>query len=225
MAYRWNKNTIENKDIVESREFDQAHNEFVSLINGGMDRENLPIECVGYPEMQKQSFGKAQLAGNIFTPIASADQDGVYGTGFSNNNTRGNRIVGLRYGADPINEGDSFFEVATNSFDCQEGMLHIHWKCNAYMPFYYAFWQAYTSNTVARKRYQWKINIDGVTVYDSSAICQSFFTTNIATMIPISAGNHKVSVSLRYPARGDDADNQVLLQYWGGNLFCHNLYR
>ena len=104
-------------------------------------------------------------------------------------------------------------------------MLHIHWKCNAFMPMYFSYYHDYTTNTVARKRHQWKIRIDGVTVYDSPAVCQGFFTTNIATMIPISAGNHTVSITLRYPARGADDDDEVVLQYWGGNLFCHNIYR
>ena len=225
MGYRWNKNTIENKTLVQSREFDQAHNTYVSLINGGIDRENLPEECINQTSLRAHSFGKAQITEKIATPESQTSQDSNYGAPFSNQNTRGNRIVGMKYGSLPINEGDAFFPITSHDIECQEGMLKIHWKCNAYIPMYWAYYKNFTTTRVQRKRYQWKIQVNGITVYDSAAICQPFFTTNIALNIPISKGTQKVEVLLRLPAKLEDDDNTVQLQYWGGNLYTHNIYR
>ena len=158
MGYRWNKNTVENETIVSSREFDQAHNTYVSLINGGMDRENLPIECIGQASLKSHSFGKAVITENVVTPEDQTSQDSNYGAPFSAENTRGNRIVGMKYGSEPINEGDAFFPVTSHEIECQEGMLKIHWKCNAYMPMYWAYYKNFTTTKVQRKRYQWRVN-------------------------------------------------------------------
>lgn len=225
MGYRWNKNTIEAKTLVSSREFDQAHNGYVSLVNGGMDRENLPEECINQASLRANSFGKAVILENVQTPQSQTSQDANYGAPFSNENTRGNRIVGMKFGSLPLNEGDGFFAVASQDIECQEGMLKINWKCNAYMPMYWSYYKNFTTTKVARNRYQWKVQVNGITVYDTPAICQPFFTTNIALNIPISKGTQKVEIQLRYPAKLDDDDDTVQLYYWGGNLYTHNIYR
>lgn len=225
MGYRWSKNSIENDTLIQSREFDQAHNNFVSLINGGLDRENLPEECINQESLKQYSFGKAVIEEGVVTPEDQTSQDSNYGAPFSDENTRGNRIVGMKYGSQPINEGDAFFTIASSDIECQEGMLKIHWKCNAYMPMYWAYYKNFTTTRVQRKRYQWRVQVNGITVYDSPAICQPFFTTNIALNIPISKGTQTVEIQLKYPAKLDDDNNTVQLQYWGGNLYTHNIYR
>ena len=225
MGYRWNKNTIDDKTIVEAREFDQAHNGFTSLVNGGMDRENLPEECIGQASLMTRSFGRADITGNVYTPYDQTSQDSNYGAPYSNQNTRGNRIVGMKYGSDPINEGDSFFEVTTMDVPTEEGMLKLTWKCSAYMPMYWAWYKGFTTAKSTRKRYQWRIEVNGITVYDAPAICQPFYTIDIGINVPIGKGTQRVSVSLRYPGRTDDDNNTVLLEYWGGQLTSHNIYR
>ena len=47
MGYRWTKEKIEAGNIVESRQHDQALSNFASVINGGVDRDNLPTDCIG----------------------------------------------------------------------------------------------------------------------------------------------------------------------------------
>ena len=190
-----------------------------------MDRENLPEECINQTSLRPHSFGKAQITENVATPESQTSQDSNYGSPFSNQNTRGNRIVGMKYGSLPINEGDAFFPITSHDIECQEGMLKIHWKCNAYVPMYWAYYKNFTTTRVQRKRYQWKIQVNGITVYDSAAICQPFFTTNIALNIPISKGTQKVEVLLRLPAKLSDDNDTVQIQYWGGNLYTHNIYR
>jgi len=226
MPYRWNKNTIDQKDIVNSREFDLAHSHFTSLVNGGMDRENLPEECIGHGQMKDNCFGKMEITPELYSDYVYNEYDSNYGTVISDNNPRGNKIAGMRYGSEPINEGGAFFEVATQNINTEEGMLEISWKCNAYMPMYWAqFIASITSTISSRKRYQWQIEINGIVVYKSPAICQPFFTTNISINIPVGKGNQDISIGLRYPEKKDNDNSEVLLQWWGAQLITHNIYR
>ena len=226
MPYRWNKNTIDPSSIVESREFDQAHNGFVSLINGGMDRENLPLDCIDQVHAKDNAWGKSVIVDNLYSPTEYNSIDGYYGSGPSNNNPNAVKVVGMTYGSDPIGEGGGFFEIADTDIQSEEGMLTVQWKCNAYMPMYYSYYHSHT-NTLksSRHRYQWRIQIKGVTVYDSPAICQPFFTTNLKISVPIGKGNNNVAIYLRYPEKIDNTNDEVLLQWWGGTLTAHNIYR
>lgn len=225
MGYRWTKDRIEPGTIVQSRQADAAYANFSSVINGGFDRENLPVDCIGHDSINGQSLGRATLLENVVNPETLNIQDSKYGAPFSNTNTRGNRITGLSYGSEPILEGGAFFEVASTTVSCEEGMLHLQWRCNVQMPMYWLYYKNFTSTTVNRKRYQWQILVNGIIVYVSAAICQPFYTTNIVTQIPISKGDNLVSVKLKVPSRTNEDDSQVVLNYFGGSLYAHNYYR
>ena len=225
MGYRWTKDRIEPGTIVQSRQADAAYANFSSVVNGGFDRENLPIDCIGTNSINGQSLGKATLLENVVNPESLNIQDSKYGAPYSLTNTRGNRITGLSYGSEPILEGGAFFEVASTTVSCEEGMLHLQWRCNVQMPMYWLYYKNFTSTTVNRKRYQWQILVNGIVVYISAAVCQPFFTTSLVTQIPISKGENFVSIKLKVPSRTNEDDSQVVLNYFGGALYAHNYYR
>ena len=226
MPYRWTKEEIEDGQIVQSRQFDIAYSNYVSVINGGIDRDNLPEQCID-PEVNvaANGLGIAATSINIHNPFANNNQDSNYGAPFSNQNTRGNRITGLTYGEAPVDEGDNFFLVGSVNIDCEEGMLECAWKCNAYIPLYNAYYKNFTTTTLTRKRYQWQIRVNGIIVYESPAICEAFFTTNISTQIPISKGTQRVEVHIKIPGRSNEDNGMVVCQYWGGQILAYNTYR
>ena len=226
MGFRWTKTKIEDNTIVEARQVDLAYSNYTSVINGGMDRDNLPAECVGDTAVANQALGDAVVADeNFHIPFGDTDIDSNYGQPFSNNNPRGNRIKGYTYQSDPIGEGDSFIEIASHDLECEEGMLHCEFKVHTFMPMYWSYYKAFTSTNVARKRIQFQILVNGVIAYFTPAVAEMFHTTSAATMIPISKGTNTVSIRFRLPARLNEGNDQVVLTYWGGSLYLHNYYR
>jgi hypothetical protein len=226
MGFRWTKSQVEDLTIVESRQVDLNYSNYTSVVNGGMDRDNLPADSIGTNSVVGQALGKAEVAEeNFHIPFADCSNDSNYGQPFSDENTRGNRIRGYVYRRDPIGEGDSFLKIAEHQMDCEEGMLHCQFKLHTYMPMYWSYYKNFTSTKVARKRVQFQILVNGVIVYYTPAICETFHTINVATMIPVSKGSNTVSIRFRVPARENETDDQVILTYWGGQIYLHNYYR
>jgi hypothetical protein len=225
MGYRWGKTTFGQGNLIEGRQMDLAYSNFTSVVNGGMDRDNLPLDCVARSSVNDQGIGKAQTQDNIHIPFADATNDTNFGTNLTDNNPRGNRIRGYAYTNPPIAQGDNFFDITSDTIDTEEGMLHVQFKVHTYIPQYWAYYKAFTSTKVARKRVQFQVLVNGVVVYLGPAIAQSFFTHNYSTMIPISKGTQTVAVRCRVPALLSETDDQVVLSYWGGQMYMHNYYR
>lgn len=71
MGYRWTKSQIEAKTIVESRQVDMAFSNYTSVVNGGMDRDNLPASSVGAGSVNNEAIGRAELGTtNFHIPFA-----------------------------------------------------------------------------------------------------------------------------------------------------------
>ena len=87
MGYRWTKEKIEAGNIVESRQHDQALSNFASVINGGVDRDNLPTDCIGTNSVKGSQLGKCEVSAHKH--IGTSDTgfvygDSNYGSSFSN---------------------------------------------------------------------------------------------------------------------------------------------
>lgn len=225
MGFRWTKSQVEDLTIVESRQVDLNYSNYTSVVNGGMDRDNLPEDCIGTNSVNGQALGTAQTSDNIHIPFADSTNDTNFNTNISDENPRGNRIRGYVYTQPPLAQGDSFFEITSDSIDTEEGMLHVQWKCHTFIPQYWAYYKNFTSTKVARKRVQWQVLVNGIVVYLCPALSQMFFTTNISVQIPISKGTQQISIRARVPALLSESSDQVVLSYWGGQLYSHNYYR
>ena len=42
---------------------------------------------------------------------------------------------------------------------------------------------------------------------------------------PVSKGTNTVEIRMRLPARLSEGNDQVVICYWGGQLYLHNFYR
>jgi len=47
----------------------------------------------------------------------------------------------------------------------------------------------------------------------------------MSAMIPVSKGTNTVEIRMRLPARLNEGNDQVVICYWGGQLYLHNFYR
>lgn len=225
MPYRWKKNIIQDKNLVESRQIDEAYSNWASVINGGIDKDNLPINCIIRDNFIDKCVGKVVLKDNIANPEANNYRDTNYGAVPSNENPRGNRIVGLTYEREPVQSGGNFFELTSQSIDCEEGMLDIRWKCNTYIPQYWAYYAIGTTTRVALKSVQFQIRLDDVIVYEAAEVCEGMFTHVLSTQVPVSKGQKTVRIYATVQDEENETNAQVVLQWWGAQLTLHNLYR
>jgi len=225
MPYRWKKTKIENNAIVESRQLDQSYSNLTSVINGGIDRDNLPYNCIDETHCKDNTFGKTVIRNNIANPDETTYQDTNYGFVPSNENPRGNCVAGLTYNRTPVNQGGSPFEITTQSIDCEEGMALIEWRCNTYIPMYWSYYAGFTSTKVALKSCWFEIRVNDVIVYIGPESFEAFKTHVINVAVPISKGNNTVKVYACVRDKLAETNAQVILQYWGGQLTIHNQYR
>ena len=78
---------------------------------------------------------------------------------------------------------------------------------------------------VALKWSQWEIRVDGTAVYTGPHQYENRNTFIHRCNVPISKGSHTVSVHYKVPRRQEDGDDQVVLNWWGGQLVGINRYR
>jgi hypothetical protein len=228
MAYRWRHNSITGSQVINAREYDKNYSTYTSIINGGLDRDNLPVNSITFDDFEDKSVGRWLLVNNINArddkgSALSSDSNYTGGTV----NPRGNSINGFKYEESPIEGGGFWFPIGTaGTLDCDEGMAVIRFHINSYCPKYTTFVKRGTTSEVARKSRQFKVEVDGVEVARTSEIFPQFHCTQIFTQVPISKGNHEFQVFCKVPAQkpGDNTSG-VVLNYWGGQLSVHNRRR
>ena len=166
MPYRFSKADIISGSIVQSREFDNAIGNFADVLNGGMDRDNMPYAGVGSGSSASGLFQQIKVFPNINPPDTELEPDGNYVT--ATPNRLGRLMYGYRYGEEPINSGDGWALATTQVIDAFEGMLQISWQCSEAKTQYWSYWRNFTTDKVALKYMQWQIRVDGNQVHTGS---------------------------------------------------------
>jgi len=224
MPYRFSKGDIISGSITQSREFDNCLGNYVDVMNGGMDRDNMPYAGIGSASCTDGLFQSIKIVANINAPDSDLQPDQNYVE--STPNRLGRLMYGYRYGEEPVNAGDGWAVATTQTVDTNEGMLEISWQCAEAKTQYWSYWKNFSTDKVALKNMQWSIRIDGNTVYTSCAQYEIMNTSIHRCTIPISKGSHEVSVHWRVPSQRDDTDqSQVVAVWWGGLLTMINKYR
>jgi hypothetical protein len=226
MPYRWRYNSITGSMIVNAREYDKNYSQYTSLLNGGLDRDNFPVNSIEHDDFEDRAVGRFGLMNNINAEddyTTSADGNFTGGTV----NPRGNQIRGLRYEESPLEGGGFWIPIGSVlALECEEGVANIRFHINSYCPKYYHYYTRGTTSEVARKSRQFKIEVDGVEVSRTSEIFPQFHCTNMMTQVPVSKGNHEFQVYIKVPPQGvGDSSGAVVLNYWGGQLSVHNRRR
>jgi hypothetical protein len=224
MPYRFTKADITPNTIVQSRELDNAVGTFADVINGGMDRDNIPVNAIGQLSCSDNFHHRIKIYSNINAPDSDLQPDANYVE--PTPNRLGRLMYGYRYADDPTNSGGGYAVATTQALDVEEGMMEISWHCSEAKTQYWSYWKDHSSDKVALKSMQWQIRVDGNVVYTGPAQFEIMNTSVHRCTIPISKGTHTVSVHWRVPLQRDDDDqDQVVAVWWGAQLVIKNKYR
>lgn len=226
MAYTFSTRSIANPNIVQSREFDVALNGYVDTINGGIDRDNLPLDFVDIKEDGAPLIaGRHWFIGSCTIPDNFLAVDGVFT--LANNSPRGNDIVGLRYDSDIVNAGGSInYWKSLQLVGVEEGMMTITYTQSSYIPKYWTYYyNSGAAGIVAKKYFSIFIRYNGVVVYQGEPDYQAWLTRTHTATFPVPTGTGLVEVGLYLPEQVDDVDDQVILTLLGGQISAFNRRR
>tara|TARA_R100000005_G_C5000697_1_gene207607 strand:- start:4258 stop:4938 length:681 start_codon:yes stop_codon:yes gene_type:complete len=223
MAYRWNRKSIENETLLNGRELDISINDFIDVINNSIDRENIPESFVSGSMIFDQNIAAYAETKSIAIDEGFCGQDLKFTGGV--NNKRGNKILGLRY-TDSVNlrQGGSWIKAENaelGPYIVNEGMLTVDWRCKAYIPKYYSFYNG-TSDYVAPKYVQWQIRYNGNVVYESGPHFQQWNNVFCTATFPVATGNAEITVHYKLPELVSDSNESVVFYFWGGQLTAMN---
>ena len=87
MSYTWSAKTLQNSNIVQSREFDVALDKFADTFNGGIDRENLPTDFINLRDFNRAApgnSGKHFIIGNCVPTADFLNGDAPFAAGANN---------------------------------------------------------------------------------------------------------------------------------------------
>lgn len=228
MAYTFSARTIEDKNIVQSREFDVALDTYVDTLNGGIDRENLPVGSVQLNDRSQAAVynsGRHWIFGNNVPDKAFLDGDAIFAAGA--NNPKNNFIIGFRYDSDKVNGGGGIsYWKSLQVADVEEGMMTITYTQSSFIPKYWTYFYASgAASTVARKNFRIFIRYNGVVVYTGDWEYQMWLTRTHTATFPVPAGDGLIELGVELRPQKDDADTQVILSFVGGQVHAFNRRR
>lgn len=227
MPYTYSGKTIENQNIVQSREFDNAVDVYVDTFNGGIDRDNLPINAVDIKEKGEALIaGRHWFSGDCTINPTELDGDDAF-TALAGYHPRGNFIIGLRYDSDLVSGGGkTTYWKSLALTGVQEGMMTVSYTQSSYIPKYWTFYRlSGATEIVAKKYFQIFIKYNGVVVYRGEPEYQMWLTRTHTATFPVPAGDGLVEVGFALPEQRDDSDGQVILTMLGGQISAFNRRR
>ena len=106
MAYSSKHNSIPVSQVITAREYDKNYSTYTSIINGGLDRDNLPVNSITFDDFEDKSVGRWLLVNNINARDdkgCALSSESKYTGGTVN--PRGNSINGCKYEESQIEGG------------------------------------------------------------------------------------------------------------------------
>tara|TARA_R100000742_G_C4279480_1_gene104171 strand:+ start:3433 stop:4089 length:657 start_codon:yes stop_codon:yes gene_type:complete len=190
MSYIWKEGEPRANNTVDVDGFNNEYNAYKSMLNGGLDRDNIPQNIIGDSEYVYDSTNA-----KTSTPFFRASQvDATFTAEYKgyNTNTAGNRCFGAaRY--EEYNSG--FVEIATESLQCKEGMLQI--EARGYM--YINPVNASTFPKVATLR----VTVDNVPVIETTGGYSVFMNSvYLVGSTPVAEGNVTVKLLWKFSPMG-----------------------
>lgn len=230
MPYKWDAGYVENKDIIASRQYDNIINNFASTVNGGLDRENLPSDCISPTQIVADAVAIGNVSRLNYETETVTCPSPSYWTTFGWNQ-RGNFICGTTL--ENMQGGNANILAATFNVDCEEGMLSVMWKCHTWLNTHFEGPNdpggGSTGNNFSFKGAYWIVKVDGNTVAQSRTLFGTWNNVKVETAIPISKGNHQIRIEYNFQnAKESDFNNYYkipVFHWWGGTIFTLNRLR
>jgi len=211
-------------DIAEGKDFDKTYDGYKELVNGGLDRENLPEDAFDKEQFNNYSFGRYY---QTWCKLEESYVETNFPAGLSPSDDF-RKTPGSKYGSYAggwIENQDPKMQI---NFEAKEGMVLLEFNCWAFMG-KVSGGGYYNGGTVDDYAwYQFQLVYNGQVVAETDRLFQSHQTVHLNAAVPTSAGPSEVKVRWRHNGRPNSKffELQAPLLYWsGGNLFAFNRYR
>lgn len=200
---------IRPKNILDGEEYNKIYNTEIEVINGGMDRENLPDSSYTDVKFQDYAFHQywqeyVKLPENRITEydevIPNTGWDGLIYE---------NYVGSWEY--------NTFYPLKIESV---EGNLHIEFNC------YYWFDRLATLGNASGEWVAFELLLNDNVVAETHFLYQTKGTIHLVASVPVATGPQEISVAFKLPSRNSTSVIQTQFFYYsGGNLMCINRYR
>jgi len=206
MSYKWTEGYLRDKNLVDEDEFNREYNNHKGAINGGLDRDNLPVDSVGEDHLKAGAF--------LAYDLSSPNDLMVQGLGTLSSSpafsTWDDRLSGW------VHNTSQKSTVTT-----QEGMLHIDFCC----------WFSMLTNSPAHvslenRWAQMGILLNNNFIVKTNKLWSYAGNVNINIAVPVASGPQQVHIAWRSeaPPSGSTMSNGSFA-YGGGQLLLINRYR
>lgn len=198
MPYLWLEEQPRNSNILDSYGFDRAFANPKNVLNGWLDRENLPTNCVSLLRTQTGATTKIY----VNTDIHEEDVYTCPVDTFAYPTNKGNVILGNAYNESPLFDGGEWLHLYSTTRTVGEGMLSVYWKCWAYISKLLACPSNFEAGQFAKCSLTFQIRHNGCIMAQSGEYYGSWCNPHLQTSFPVAAGTSLVSVYFRAPRRG-----------------------
>lgn len=205
MPFKWTEGSLRDANIVDEDEFNREYNNYKGVINGGLDRDNLPAASIGQSHLKAGAFLEYNLSSDdVMVQDLTTSQTML---------TFNDALSGW------IHNTDQKLSVTT-----QEGMLHIEFCC------WYTLRQDSPDTTgTTRNNQRWVqagLLINNNFVAKTSRIYSYAGNVNMSVAVPVASGPQQVHVAFRGSVPpGGGSLGLTNFQYNGGQLLLINRYR
>lgn len=211
MPFKWTEAQTRQSNIVDTETFDKAYNSVKGVINGGLDRENLPNASVGDTHLSVKAFLKYAIRTDIYLQNGTAR--------VNTDTTSGHTWNYLATGYDVYSSGWTVNSAQPLVTSLKEGMLHIEFNCWAWLN------EQEIDDTSYQNWLQFAVIMDGNPVIVSGRYRQNVNQVHLVGDIPVPTGSHELQIAWRLQSRNGRRLTDGMMYYGGGSLLALNRYR
>jgi hypothetical protein len=196
-------------NIVDGQEFDTIYNNSTSILNNGMDRENLPDKSIPFDKFEDYAFHQYYQSYVKLEESRITEYDEVIPNTTIDGLIYNNYVGGFEYN-----------ETYAKSVQLVEGMLHLEFNC------WYWFDPTAITGNASGDWVQWQIILNNNVVAETHFLYQRWGTIHLVGAVPVATGPAEIKIGFKLPSRnsGSTLDSQIFY-YSGGNLLAINRYR
>ena len=211
MPFKWTDAQTRQANIVDTETFDKAYNPVKGLINGGLDRDNLPNASVGDTHLSQKAFLKYAIRQDIYLQGATNKTLPNSGGAVANRDY-------VAIGFDTYTGGWKTNSTQGLTSLYHEGMLHVefngwYWLSNRPM------------GGLGGNRVMFRVLLDGSPIMETGMLYQNVGQVHLVGDFPIPTGSHTLEVSWQIVGITNRPVADALFYYDGGSLLALNRYR
>ena len=200
---------IRNLNIIDGQEFDTIYNGSTSILNNGMDRENLPDKSLAYDKFEDYAFHQYWQTYVKMPETMIKEWDEVIP-----NTTLDGMIYNDYVG------GYAYNEVYPLSVELVEGVLHMEFNCWYWMD------KDCITGAASGDWVQFQMLLNNNVVAETHFLYQRWGTIHLVSAVPVATGPAEVKIAFKVPSRNSSSTtDKQFFYYSGGNLLAINRYR